>query len=80
MKRQVSCGQFSCCLLTDCGKCINCLDKGKFDGPNNRKQHCVEYLCHCRYLRNCQLSTILLFNMQSYLNATMESYADTCTN
>lgn len=25
----------------DCGKCMNCLDKPKFGGPNTKRQCCV---------------------------------------
>ncbi|XP_065894780.1 uncharacterized protein [Dysidea avara] len=39
------CGQCTGCLATDCGKCVNCVDKKKFGGPGKRKQRCKERQC-----------------------------------
>ena len=46
-KRCNACAQ---CTQPDCGECVNCLDKGKFGGPNIRKQSCE--LRACRFPGN----------------------------
>ncbi|KAJ8289768.1 hypothetical protein GJAV_G00005120 [Gymnothorax javanicus] len=38
----------------DCGKCINCLDKPKFGGPNTKRQCCVFKKCDRIELRKAQ--------------------------
>ncbi|XP_078511541.1 histone-lysine N-methyltransferase 2B isoform X2 [Lissotriton helveticus] len=44
--RQGRCSRCKGCLNpVDCGKCINCLDKTKFGGPNTKKQCCVHRRC-----------------------------------
>ena len=44
-KRWSACGVCHGCLATDCGECINCLDKSKFGGQGVRKQSCVVRRC-----------------------------------
>jgi len=44
-KRWTACGLCTACLATDCGDCINCLDKPKFGGQGVRKQSCVMRRC-----------------------------------
>lgn len=40
--RSRRCGLCKGCLIEeDCSKCINCLDKPKFGGPNTKRQCCV---------------------------------------
>uniref|UniRef100_G3NJV0 [histone H3]-lysine(4) N-methyltransferase n=1 Tax=Gasterosteus aculeatus aculeatus TaxID=481459 RepID=G3NJV0_GASAC len=40
------CGSCKGCLIEeDCAKCINCLDKPKFGGPNTKRQCCVYRKC-----------------------------------
>jgi len=39
------CGTCPGCLVTDCGKCKNCLDKPKYGGPGVKKQACVGRKC-----------------------------------
>ncbi|CAG14804.1 unnamed protein product, partial [Tetraodon nigroviridis] len=40
--RSRRCGVCKGCLIEkDCSKCINCLDKPKFGGPNTKRQCCV---------------------------------------
>ncbi|XP_066462490.1 histone-lysine N-methyltransferase 2B isoform X4 [Eleutherodactylus coqui] len=44
--RMTRCGECKGCSVTeDCGKCVNCLDKTKFGGPNTKKQCCVYKRC-----------------------------------
>ncbi|XP_053546144.1 histone-lysine N-methyltransferase 2B isoform X2 [Bombina bombina] len=44
--RMTRCGNCKGChVQDDCGKCINCLDKTKFGGPNTKKQCCVNRRC-----------------------------------
>ncbi|MEE6482082.1 hypothetical protein FKM82_013146 [Ascaphus truei] len=44
--RMARCGTCKGCLVQrDCGKCLNCLDKTKFGGPNTKKQCCVNRRC-----------------------------------
>uniref|UniRef100_A0A8C4F679 [histone H3]-lysine(4) N-methyltransferase n=1 Tax=Dicentrarchus labrax TaxID=13489 RepID=A0A8C4F679_DICLA len=39
------CGRCRGCLIEeDCAKCINCLDKPKFGGPNTKRQCCLSVL------------------------------------
>jgi len=44
-KRWASCASCSGCLATDCGECINCMDKSKFGGQGVRKQSCIKRRC-----------------------------------
>ncbi|XP_051245478.1 histone-lysine N-methyltransferase 2B isoform X2 [Dicentrarchus labrax] len=40
------CGRCRGCLIEeDCAKCINCLDKPKFGGPNTKRQCCIYKKC-----------------------------------
>uniref|UniRef100_A0A673G8V2 [histone H3]-lysine(4) N-methyltransferase n=1 Tax=Sinocyclocheilus rhinocerous TaxID=307959 RepID=A0A673G8V2_9TELE len=40
--RSRRCGECKGCLHEeDCGRCINCLDKPKFGGPNTKRQCCI---------------------------------------
>ncbi|XP_068431284.1 histone-lysine N-methyltransferase 2B isoform X2 [Clinocottus analis] len=34
-----------CLIMEDCAKCINCLDKPKFGGPNTKRQCCIHRKC-----------------------------------
>ncbi|KAF6723488.1 Histone-lysine N-methyltransferase 2B [Oryzias melastigma] len=34
-----------CQVLEDCGRCVNCLDKPKFGGPNTKRQCCIYRRC-----------------------------------
>nr|XP_046273400.1 histone-lysine N-methyltransferase 2B isoform X2 [Scatophagus argus] len=44
--RSRRCGRCKGCLIEeDCAKCINCLDKPKFGGPNTKRQCCVFKKC-----------------------------------
>ncbi|XP_066516120.1 histone-lysine N-methyltransferase 2B [Hoplias malabaricus] len=44
--RSRRCGECKGCLHEeDCGRCINCLDKPKFGGPNTKRQCCVFKRC-----------------------------------
>eukprot|EP00066_Takifugu_rubripes_P018492 XP_011607758.1 PREDICTED: histone-lysine N-methyltransferase 2B-like [Takifugu rubripes] len=44
--RSRRCGLCKGCLIEeDCSKCINCLDKPKFGGPNTKRQCCVYRRC-----------------------------------
>ncbi|XP_056329504.1 uncharacterized protein kmt2bb isoform X2 [Danio aesculapii] len=44
--RSRRCGECKGCLHEeDCGRCINCLDKPKFGGPNTKRQCCVYKRC-----------------------------------
>ncbi|XP_053307542.1 histone-lysine N-methyltransferase 2B [Spea bombifrons] len=44
--RMGRCGACKGCeVMDDCGKCVNCLDKTKFGGPNTKKQCCVKRRC-----------------------------------
>ena len=45
-RKKVFCGQCQGCrVVSDCGKCINCLDKPKFGGQSTRKQKCMIRRC-----------------------------------
>mmetsp|Transcript_69025 Transcript_69025/g.114728 ORF Transcript_69025/g.114728 Transcript_69025/m.114728 type:complete len:193 (-) Transcript_69025:339-917(-) len=44
-KRLTSCGECKACLRSECGICINCVDKAKFGGQGVRKQCCVNRRC-----------------------------------
>jgi len=44
-KRWASCGTCNGCVATDCGDCINCMDKSKFGGQGVRKQSCIKRRC-----------------------------------
>ncbi|XP_045913777.1 histone-lysine N-methyltransferase 2B isoform X2 [Micropterus dolomieu] len=40
------CGHCKGCLIEeDCAKCVNCLDKPKFGGPNTKRQCCIYKKC-----------------------------------
>ncbi|XP_071357345.1 histone-lysine N-methyltransferase 2B isoform X2 [Trachinotus anak] len=40
------CGRCRGCLVEeDCAKCVNCLDKPKFGGPNTKRQCCIYKKC-----------------------------------
>ncbi|XP_056255061.1 histone-lysine N-methyltransferase 2B isoform X2 [Seriola aureovittata] len=40
------CGRCPGCLIEDdCAKCVNCLDKPKFGGPNTKRQCCIYKKC-----------------------------------
>ncbi|XP_039977815.1 histone-lysine N-methyltransferase 2B [Xiphias gladius] len=40
------CGRCKGCLIEeDCAKCVNCLDKPKFGGPNTKRQCCIYKKC-----------------------------------
>ncbi|XP_034747519.1 histone-lysine N-methyltransferase 2B isoform X2 [Etheostoma cragini] len=40
------CGRCRGCLIEeDCAKCVNCLDKPKFGGPNTKRQCCIYKKC-----------------------------------
>jgi len=39
LKRCLHCK--GCNRLEDCGRCVFCLDKPKFGGPNKKRQSCV---------------------------------------
>jgi len=58
-KRTTRCKTCGPCLAPDCGKCIYCLDKPKFGGPNKKKCACIH--------RKCILmsANVLLSNMKS---------------
>ncbi|XP_008282049.1 histone-lysine N-methyltransferase 2B isoform X2 [Stegastes partitus] len=44
--RSRRCGHCKGCLVEeDCAKCINCLDKPKFGGPNTKRQCCIYKRC-----------------------------------
>ncbi|XP_029975945.1 histone-lysine N-methyltransferase 2B isoform X1 [Salarias fasciatus] len=44
--RSRRCGHCKGCLVVkDCAKCINCLDKPKFGGPNTKRQCCIYKKC-----------------------------------
>ena len=43
--RRSACGQCVACLRDDCEKCIYCLDKKKYGGPNTLRQKCIERRC-----------------------------------
>ncbi|KAM6899546.1 histone-lysine N-methyltransferase 2B-like [Xenentodon cancila] len=44
--RSRRCGSCKGCLVEeDCAKCINCLDKPKFGGPNTKRQCCIYKKC-----------------------------------
>ncbi|XP_076321290.1 histone lysine N-methyltransferase trithorax isoform X2 [Tachypleus tridentatus] len=43
--RKVRCRECQGCLAEDCGKCVYCLDKKKFGGPNVIKQACKYRRC-----------------------------------
>ncbi|XP_029023836.1 histone-lysine N-methyltransferase 2B [Betta splendens] len=44
--RSRRCGDCRGCLIEeDCAKCINCLDKPKFGGPNTKRQCCIYKKC-----------------------------------
>ncbi|XP_074542935.1 histone-lysine N-methyltransferase 2B isoform X2 [Halichoeres trimaculatus] len=44
--RSRRCGVCRGCLIQeDCAKCINCLDKPKFGGPNTKRQCCIYKKC-----------------------------------
>ncbi|XP_005927625.1 histone-lysine N-methyltransferase 2B isoform X2 [Haplochromis burtoni] len=44
--RSRRCGRCKGCLVEeDCAKCINCLDKPKFGGPNTKRQCCIYKKC-----------------------------------
>uniref|UniRef100_A0A672M8J6 [histone H3]-lysine(4) N-methyltransferase n=1 Tax=Sinocyclocheilus grahami TaxID=75366 RepID=A0A672M8J6_SINGR len=44
--RSRRCGECKGCLHEeDCGRCINCLDKPKFGGPNTKRQCCIYKRC-----------------------------------
>ncbi|XP_070702123.1 histone-lysine N-methyltransferase 2B isoform X2 [Pempheris klunzingeri] len=44
--RSRRCGRCKGCLIEeDCAKCINCLDKPKFGGPNTKRQCCIYKKC-----------------------------------
>ncbi|XP_035476375.2 histone-lysine N-methyltransferase 2B isoform X2 [Scophthalmus maximus] len=44
--RSRRCGHCEGCLIEeDCAKCINCLDKPKFGGPNTKRQCCIYKKC-----------------------------------
>ncbi|XP_050923300.1 histone-lysine N-methyltransferase 2A isoform X2 [Lates calcarifer] len=44
--RSRRCGLCKGCLIEeDCAKCINCLDKPKFGGPNTKRQCCIYKKC-----------------------------------
>lgn len=45
LKRRVRCGECDGCKRKDCGKCVNCLDKKKFNGQGRKKQCCIERRC-----------------------------------
>ncbi|KAF7662794.1 hypothetical protein LDENG_00226930 [Lucifuga dentata] len=44
--RSRRCGTCKGCLVEeDCGKCLHCLDKPKFGGPNTKRQCCIYKKC-----------------------------------
>ncbi|XP_076610280.1 histone-lysine N-methyltransferase 2B isoform X4 [Chaetodon auriga] len=44
--RSRRCGRCQGCLVEeDCAKCVNCLDKPKFGGPNTKRQCCIYKKC-----------------------------------
>ncbi|XP_068603162.1 histone-lysine N-methyltransferase 2B [Brachionichthys hirsutus] len=44
--RSRRCGSCKGCLVVkDCGRCINCLDKPKYGGPNTKRQCCTYKRC-----------------------------------
>nr|XP_033492480.1 histone-lysine N-methyltransferase 2B isoform X1 [Epinephelus lanceolatus] len=44
--RSRRCGRCRGCLIEeDCAKCVNCLDKPKFGGPNTKRQCCIYKKC-----------------------------------
>ncbi|XP_067468838.1 histone-lysine N-methyltransferase 2B isoform X4 [Thunnus thynnus] len=44
--RSRRCGRCKGCLIEeDCAKCVNCLDKPKFGGPNTKRQCCIYKKC-----------------------------------
>ncbi|XP_005457315.1 histone-lysine N-methyltransferase 2B isoform X2 [Oreochromis niloticus] len=44
--RSRRCGRCKGCLVEeDCAKCVNCLDKPKFGGPNTKRQCCIYKKC-----------------------------------
>ncbi|KAM8927871.1 histone-lysine N-methyltransferase 2B [Pelodytes ibericus] len=53
--RMPRCGTCAGCMVPDdCGKCLNCLDKTKFGGPNTKKQCCVNRRCDLIEVRRQQ--------------------------
>ena len=44
-KRNTRCKVCGPCLAKDCGRCVYCLDKPKFGGPNKKKLACLERRC-----------------------------------
>ncbi|KAJ1628587.1 hypothetical protein T492DRAFT_841478 [Pavlovales sp. CCMP2436] len=43
--RLMRCGVCTGCLVSDCGRCKNCLDKPRYGGPGVKKQACVARQC-----------------------------------
>ena len=55
-QRRQACGHCAACLREDCEKCLYCLNKRKFGGPQRKKQRCqlrvclvVVSFCDCLY-------------------------------
>ncbi|XP_041933652.1 histone-lysine N-methyltransferase 2A isoform X3 [Alosa sapidissima] len=42
-RRCMSCP--GCLTQDDCGRCVHCLDKPKFGGPNTKRQCCIHRIC-----------------------------------
>ncbi|XP_036948392.1 histone-lysine N-methyltransferase 2B isoform X2 [Acanthopagrus latus] len=56
--RSRRCGYCTGCLVEeDCAKCINCLDKPKFGGPNTKRQCCIYR--KCERIEKAKISRVL---------------------
>ncbi|XP_076005868.1 histone-lysine N-methyltransferase 2B isoform X2 [Genypterus blacodes] len=70
------CGTCEGCLVEeDCGRCINCLDKPKFGGPNTKRQCCVYKKCK-RIERGKMDRVIKPFKLQSSRFLSSSSRSD----
>ncbi|XP_038135263.1 histone-lysine N-methyltransferase 2B-like [Cyprinodon tularosa] len=68
-----------CSVEDDCGKCMNCLDKPKFGGPNTKKQCCIYRKCD-RIAKGKNDRTFKPFKIQSrHLLASGSSSDLTCS-
>ena len=43
--RRSRCNDCPPCRMVNCGRCENCLDMKKFDGPGKKKQACGKRRC-----------------------------------
>ncbi|XP_022073088.2 histone-lysine N-methyltransferase 2B isoform X1 [Acanthochromis polyacanthus] len=76
--RSRRCGRCKGCLVEeDCAKCMNCLDKPKFGGPNTKRQCCVYK--KCERIEKAKLERIIrpLKAQARRLSGSMSSSDDT---